>query len=395
MANAGIKAAEQGESDCSTVAEGASSPRKSQGQKRTKKIITWVFVICLLVLFIAPALITVYLYREHFGQRFTTPAYYAFQPEEFPDLKFTKHSFTSNQGQVLTGYYYYTEATDPQAILILVHGFGGGGHNSYMDVANFFAQQGYGVFAYDATGNDESEGEGVFGPPQVLIDLDYAISYVETSGQFPQLPIVLWGHSWGAYATMAVLNFHPEIRAVAGFSGCNTPLDIIEAQGQDQVGVGIKLLLPYLRAYEKIRFGKYADLTAMDGIAASKAPVMFVQGDADTMIPPALGYDLWQTAYGDDPRFHFILRPGFGHNSVYYNQRAMDYLAAFKRNYKLWEAQLPYDPQAAEYEGRYLQDKSNYIKDKLDRYEWTHLLDEDLMQEVSDFYQQQTTGADR
>ena len=64
----------------------------------------------------------------------------------------------------------------------MAHGLGGGGHNSYMDCANYFARHGYYVFAYDATGNDESEGEGVGGLPQGVIDLDYAISFVEQSG---------------------------------------------------------------------------------------------------------------------------------------------------------------------------------------------------------------------
>ena len=58
-----------------------------------------------------------------------------------------------------------------------------------MDCANYFAQHGYYVFAYDATGNDDSEGEGVGGFPQGVVDLDHAISFVEKSGNFPDLPI--------------------------------------------------------------------------------------------------------------------------------------------------------------------------------------------------------------
>lgn len=384
------KAIEAGDR-ASFTQEPASLTSKAQDKNRARKIVAGLVALSLLVLLIAPVFITVYIYRANFGQRYTTPAYYAFKPEEFPDLKFTKHCFPSQHGQRLTGYYYYIAGADPQAILILVHGFGGG-HNSYMDIANFFAHQGFGVFAYDATGNDESEGAEVVGPPQGLIDLDYGISYVEQSGLFPQVPIVLWGHSWGAYAALSVLKFHPEIQAVASFSGCNTPLDIIEAQGRDQVGWGMALLMPYLRAYEKIRFGKYAGLTAQEGFATAKTPVMFIQGSADPTIPPALAYDIWQAAYADDPRFRFTLRSGFGHNSVYYKQEAIDYLAAFKQDYQAWEAQLSYDPHAKAHQERYLQDKSAYVEEKLDRYVWTHLLDEKLMQEVAAFYKQQIQG---
>ena len=80
---------------------------------------------------------------------------------------------------------------------VIAHGFGGGGHNSYMDVANYFASNGYYVFAYDVTGCDKSEGEGVGGVPQGVIDLDHAISFVEDNNEIPELPIMLFGHSWG------------------------------------------------------------------------------------------------------------------------------------------------------------------------------------------------------
>ncbi|WP_370631506.1 serine aminopeptidase domain-containing protein [Peptoniphilus sp. KCTC 25270] len=60
----------------------------------------------------------------------------------------------------------YSVGDNLKGIIIIAHGFGGGGHNSYLDCINYFAQNGYYVFAYDATGNDESEGEGVRGFPQ-------------------------------------------------------------------------------------------------------------------------------------------------------------------------------------------------------------------------------------
>ncbi|GFI19069.1 hypothetical protein IMSAGC009_04249 [Lachnospiraceae bacterium] len=96
---------------------------------------------------------------------------------------------------------------------VMAHVFGGGGHNSYMDCVNYFACHGYYVFSYDATGNDESEGEGVGGLPQGVIDLDYAITFVEESGKFPSLPIVLFGHSWGGYSVSSVLTYPPRSKS--------------------------------------------------------------------------------------------------------------------------------------------------------------------------------------
>ena len=109
-------------------------------------------------------------------------------------------------------------------------------YNFAMDCANYFAQNGYYVFAYDATGNDESEGEGVGGIPQGVIDLDHAISFVEESDHFPDLPIVLFGHSWGGYSVSSVLTYHPEVKAVIACSGCNRSSDLFEAGGKEQAG---------------------------------------------------------------------------------------------------------------------------------------------------------------
>lgn len=384
---------QSGNESCSKSPSESWSNSRSQANKqpRSKKWLrrgVGLSIALVLLVLLAPALLTNYIYRESFGQRFTTPAYYAFQVAEFPGLKSVQHDFPSQQGQLLRGYYYTSSEGSPQALVILVHGFGGGGHNSYLDVVDYLARQGYGVFAYDATANDESEGSQVGGLPQGLIDLDYAISYVQDSGAFPSLPILLWGHSWGAYSATAVLKFHPDIQAVASFSGFNSSMDLMQKEGEQEVGDWMAALLPYFKLYEKIKFGKYAGVTSLEGFAASSCPILLVQGAEDTTVPAALGYDLWQAAYGDSDRFRFILRPYFSHNNVYYSAQAANYLTDFQKDYRSWQEHLSYDRQLAENQERFRQDQSLYIAENLDREVWTHLLDEKLMQEVSDFYEQ-------
>lgn len=166
--------------------------------------------------------------------------------EDFDGLQRKKYEFTSNNGQKLTGYM-YSFGDKQHGIVVLAHGFGGGGHNSYMDCADFFARNGYYVFAYDATGNDESEREGVGGLPQGVIDLDHAISFVEDNDDFPQLPIVLFGHSLGGYSVSSVLTYHPEVKAVISCSGFNSSLDMFEAEGKNQIGSAISLIMPFDR----------------------------------------------------------------------------------------------------------------------------------------------------
>ena len=121
--------------------------------------------------------LSVMVYNENFNLRFESYEPLMLYVDDFDGLQRTKYEFTSNKGQKLVGYL-YSSGENQSGIIVMAHGFGGGGHNSYMDCANYFARHGYYVFAYDATGNDESEGEGVGGLPQGVIDLDLSLIHI-------------------------------------------------------------------------------------------------------------------------------------------------------------------------------------------------------------------------
>ena len=269
--------------------------------KSKRKIILIVLACIVVVLIGGWWYFSVSIYNENFNKRFESYEPYTLQVEDFEGLQRTKYEFPSDHGQKLTGYV-YSAGSNQKGILVIAHGFGAG-HNSYMDCANYFAQNGYLVFAYDATGNDESEGDGVGGIPQGVIDLDYAISFVEKSGNLPDLPVVLFGHSWGGYSVCSVLTYHPEVKAVIECSGCNCSSDLFEAGGKEEAGDLIYTMMPFIKLHERIKYGKYASNTAMDGFAASEAAVMIVHSEDDTTVPIRYGYDIYYAEHADDPDF--------------------------------------------------------------------------------------------
>ena len=198
---------------------------------KSKKKIVIIILLCLFVVLIAGWwAFSVSLYNENFNKRFESYKPYMLYVEDYEGLSCAEYTFTSDKGQKLQGYW-YSAGEEQKGIIVIAHGFGAG-HNSYMDCANYFAQNGYYVFAYDATGNDKSKGDGVGGIPQGQIDLDHAITFVEESGNFPKLPIALFGHSWGGYSVCSVLTYHPEVKAVIECSGCNRSSDLFEAGGK-------------------------------------------------------------------------------------------------------------------------------------------------------------------
>ncbi|MCR5305386.1 MAG: lysophospholipase [Oscillospiraceae bacterium] len=321
------------------------------------------------------------MYRQNFNRRFQSYEPLMLMTEDFEGLQRTRYEFPSDKGQKLTGYLYQSGET-PRAMLVIAHGLGAG-HNSYMDVAAYFAEHGYDVFAYDATGNDESEGEGVGGIPQGVTDLDYAVSFVENSGNFPKLPIVLFGHSWGGYSACAVLNYHPEIKAVIECSGCNRSSDLFEAGGKSQAGSVIYTMMPFVRIHERIHYGKYASKTAMDGFAASDAAVLVLHSADDGVVPIQYGYDVYYEKYKDDPRFVFIRFENRGHNYVYQDT---SYIDAFDAEFEKWTKTLDYDFRADENKTRFIEDKAAYIRSNLDREKWSGSLDKELFARFLQFF---------
>lgn len=321
-----------------------------------------ILIICGICTIVLVAAIGIFLaagvYEDNFGQRFETYEPLSRSLEEFQGLQLKECVFLSDRGQRLAGYTYYKDNVSPRGVLVIAHGFGGGGHNSYMDVADYFASNGYIVFAYDATGNDKSEGDSVRGLPQGVVDLDYALRHVKADEDTKGLPIVLFGHSWGGYAVANVLRLHPDVKAVVSVSGFNRSADLIQSQGEQFMGKAIAVMMPFFNLYERFKFGKVSSCTAMDGFESSDAGVMIIHSSDDEVVPPKYGYDLYYEKYRDDGRFEFIRYETRGHNYIYYTDAGRAYMDEFNAEFKEHFGDLPEIPP---------EEKAAYLHEHLDK----------------------------
>ena len=348
----------------------------------------WIVAVIVLLIVIVLLLIgwwafCVMMYNENFNVRCDSYGPQMLRTEDFDALECREYSFASDKGQKLAGYL-YSVGSDQHGIVVIAHGFGEG-HNSYMDVANYFAANGYYVFAYDATGCDKSEGEGVGGVPQGVIDLDHAISFIEGNNDIPELPIVLFGHSWGGYCVCNVLNYHPEVKAVIECSGFNSSSDMFESGGKSQAGDVIYAMTPFIRLHELLKYGKYASSTAMDGFDNTDASILVLHSADDNVIGIEYGYDKYYQKYKDDPRFTFIRFEDRGHNEVF-NDPDNTYKDEFNAGFDSWLETLDYDYKAEENKERFKTDKAEYITENLDHTKWSTRLDEELFAKFLDFY---------
>lgn len=355
-------------------------------KRSKKKIVLLTLLIVILMIIAGWWAFCVKMYNENFDVSANSYEPLMLRVEDFEGLECTEYSFPSDKGQKLAGYL-YSSGEEQHGIVIISHGFGGGGHNSYMDVADYFAKNGYYVFAYDATAMDKSEGEGLGGVPQGVIDLDHAISFVEAESDIPDLPIVLFGHSWGGYCVSSVLTFHPEIKAVIECSGFDRSSDMFESGGKSQAGGIIYTMTPFIRIHEYFKYGKYAKNTAMDGFDATDANIMIVHSADDGVIGIEYGLDKYYEKYKDNSRFKFIRFEDRGHNEVF-NDPNNTYKDDFDTKFDSWTKTLDYDYKAEENRKRFLDDKANYITENLDHEKWSHRLDEGLFAQFLEFYEQ-------
>jgi len=342
-----------------------------------KKVKIAIAVLVTVICFILYGITSFVLYSSY-HIRYETSPYRAFSPEDFGDgLMMEEVFFPSDEGQMLAGYKYSRNGMPAKAVVIISHGLGGGGQSGYMEFADYFTAHGYLVFSYDATGNNNSEGEFVKGFPQGTIDLSYAIDYVENDTTYKGLPILLWGHSWGAYAGGCVLNVHPEITAAILVAGPNDFMDMFAYDTEKAAGTAGRLLKPFAKLHQLISFGEYGNFTCLDGFENTDAGIMIIHSKDDTVVPYDIGYEKYYDRYSSDSRFTFVSYEDKGHDNMFYTVEANKYR---QHVYALYEKYL---------EENGLDDNPELKCDFMDKYnlkERGYVLDEALMKKMVEFY---------
>ena len=278
---------------------------------------TIVLVAILLAGMVAGYLAAAGMYKKSFDYRCTTTAANRYDIEKFPAMTRERHTFPTRQGHRLTGYLYGSaDGAAPKALVVFAHGLGAGGQCGYLPIFDYLVRSGYCVFAYDATGNDESEGEAIGSLIQGYIDMDYATTYAQGLEETAGLPLILMGYSWGALSAGNTINTHPDAAAVVTIAGWNRARDLVEDSTRKKMGKTADLVMPLISLYEFVTYGKYASSTAMKGFERSDCGVMIIHGELDGTVPIEYGYDIYAEKYADDPRFTFLRYSDRGHVNI-------------------------------------------------------------------------------
>lgn len=352
-------------------------------KRKAKAIIISVVCVILAVPLIILPVTTVIVYESIFGERYETASWLEFSVEDYDGLQMERSDFQS-EDVTLAGYKYSRANQEVKGVVVIAHGLGGGGHNTYMPFIDYFTSNGYYVFAYDARGNDNSGGDSVGGLPQGIICLDNALHHVVAIEEYQDLPITLFGHSWGGYSVGNVLNMHPDIKAAVIIAGFNESEDLLEYQGQQMAGAGVHILMPYLKLYERIKFGKeFTAVSALDGLKKTDAGIMVVHSKDDTTVPTKYGYDKFYEVFGNSDRFEFVLYADKGHDYLFYSEAAWAYREQLNADYKAYV-----EDNGREYSAETKEEFMNGYLDKKQCFE----PDPVLMEQILNMFDEQCTN---
>lgn len=354
----------------------------SQRKKRNiKKIVLFSVIAFVIISCVVTMIVTIVTMKQFFGRvEYTEPRFSAnYRYDHYKaDYPAEEVSFKSGEN-TLKGRIY--GADNEKGLIVVAHGIGGG-HENYINEIIWFVDNGWKVFAYDATGSCESEGDGTKGLVQSALDLDCALSFAEGDERFAGLPVFLFGHSWGGYAVTAVLNFDHDIAGSASIAGYAEPMEMLTEFAEGMMGKAAYAVYPFMWIYNKAEFGKYSDLSAVEGINKNDTPVLIIHGTGDDMV----GYDRSSIICKKDmitnPNVQYITYSDEGHNghdSIFHTKEAMEYIDEFNEKYdKLYnkyDGEIPDDEKAAFYAAA----------DK----EKVNAVNEDMMTSINAFYEEQ------
>lgn len=189
-----------------------------------------------------------------------------------------KMTFKSGRNR-LAGYLWNESGT--RGLIVFAHGMGTG-VEYYLPEIHHLAAQGYKVFAFEYSGYPGSSGH-FYGFPQAVIDLKNALDFIDDGS----LPVILMGHSMGAYAVCAVRQYTDrQLEGIVAYAPFFSSDEAIVAEATGKMPKCGRLLCGLILPMQRILFGRKGNPTATAGLSRGKVPTLVLQGSEDVEVTP-------------------------------------------------------------------------------------------------------------
>ena len=306
-----------------------------------------VFVIILIVLsvyFLVVALIAYQLNKKLFlvrGKDPDNPCY--LQWEDFPTLTHTPFAMKvdyedkkGNPGSItIRGYYYKNQNNQGEkGFIVLVHGMFGS-HLQYLCDISYLTQAGYEVLAFDQYGVGESDGDNQVSLSQGIYTLSLVLDEVKKRGDAKGRDLILYGHSWGAYCSLAVLKKHPEVKKAVLRSGpCDAVSSALHLIGMKNKPLEI-FLAPFLRLACEMMFTHHNLINAASwGEENKTTKVLALCAEDDPMVAKRNSIVTYFQRHPQENVETFTTEKGL-HNSIITEESYAKFVAKAKEYYAI------------------------------------------------------------
>lgn len=179
---------------------------------------------------------------------------------------------------------------------ILCHGYGGSNKQNTIASHQFF-EQGYNVLLPNARGHGESEGSYIGMGWDDRLDIVDWIEYILKQDENAE--IVLYGVSMGAATVMMASgeDLPTNVRAIVEDCGYTSVWDEFSYQLQMLFHIPASPVMNFASLVTKARAGWWIETgNAVEQVAKSKTPMMFIHGDSDTFVPAFMLDQVYEAA---------------------------------------------------------------------------------------------------
>lgn len=255
------------------------------------------------------------------NSRFRFPERGPKRPEEV-GLTFTTAEFRSQDGIDLRGW--WSPGDDSKAVILFCHGL----NRSRVEMLQRAAEanhRGYGVMLFDVRNHGESGKAYTTLGIHETRDVCAAKDYVKRQAGARQQ--VLWGVSMGASTAILAARQCPGFAAIISDSSFLSLRETIAHHVRLYFRLPAFPIANLIVAITSWRMGFDPDEGDVEAAVGDigRVPVLFIAGERDRRMPPALAERLLDAA--QSPQKRLIVVPGAGHGEAF-NSNRNDYLAA-------------------------------------------------------------------
>lgn len=194
---------------------------------------------------------------------------------------------------------YYHGAKDSHRYVLAVHGYTVDNRDIAPAIVPF-VKAGYHVITPDQRGRGQSEGTYL---GMGWLEKDDVVNWVEKIVHMDkQAEIVLYGESMGAATVMMASGekLPANVKAVVEDCGYTSASAMFKNQLKERFGLPDIPFLPAAAVVSQLRAGyNFYDASAIDQIAKSNLPILFIHGGADDYVPTSMGRELYKSYHGE------------------------------------------------------------------------------------------------